>query len=831
MLKHTLAIALLLLPATLFAQSSQPSPIPPNTAQTENPVEQRQKIAAEISRLQAQLQTVSRDSNPRQWAEIQCQLGTLWANPLAGRYLFDLEKAIAAYSAACEVFDNKADLDDWLVPRMLLVDALRQLAHDRPGKTAASCRQAIAICREALNKIKKEEKPVVWAATKGRMAQATLLLYSQDDGAGPDQFNEVIKAFEEAMALITPQSKPDMWAYFKMDTAAARKEAYSRALWKKPEILSPAIDELQAAQKVFIQLGNKRQELLCIILQLTILDLLLDSSPGKYSQQIIALGNKAEALTDENTKLSFIWVVKNTLGRGYAAKAFQENGEQRVADLKKAIDLFHEGLALLPLGIRSPAVASTHFNLALSSNQLSQESGQDKPALLGQAIVSALAVMENSKPASPEHMATAQFLPAWQKAHEEHGLSQTKPYIPPNQTPDSTTRPSASSDGRVLKIIQQLNDSLKKISVEQTSPRASILAQMSGWLLCLPETPDSDSVQRSVTASAIAAKELAKLTPFDDFFRTQSIHVAGRLLVLSQKHPPIGKNQPLDPEFQWLLNTVSNNGNLYENLWPAKPELAFAQHQAFKERLLQAIVACDSQAVLGPNGFDRAGTLATAAHLWQFVPCTTTQERIHNSKNARIAWIAALAALPLDVAPQKRDAYQLAAAIAMTSQGSDQNDWMVAVTILESMLRADPKNDRPLAKAMTAHFLSFTLEIMASALPQKKEQLLHRRIALLQSVLPVISSQTDSRTRSIGKVLQANLSRLFFVLGDIPGQDKATLWGFGVAHLKTAASLKPGEPPDLNHTTFVNSLIYWRKAYENAQLDKVIPFDDIKPAL
>jgi tetratricopeptide (TPR) repeat protein len=177
-----------------------------------------------------------------QWALIQSNLGVAWRSMPAGDPQTNLERALAAFSAALEVYTREAYPLDWARTQ----NDLGLVYAGLPGPDrAANLRKAMAAYGAALEVRTRKEHPVEWAATQNDLG---LALASLQGGAPGEHLREAIATHNAALEVLSPQAQPLEWAATQTDLGGAweRLPGTDRA-----EGLGKAIDAYRAALKVY----------------------------------------------------------------------------------------------------------------------------------------------------------------------------------------------------------------------------------------------------------------------------------------------------------------------------------------------------------------------------------------------------------------------------------------------------------------------------------------------------------------------------------------------------------------------------------------------------
>jgi tetratricopeptide (TPR) repeat protein len=128
-----------------------------------------------ITLLKTQIDNLSRQEHPQQWARVQNNLGnSLWALGERESGTARLEQAVAAYRKALEEITQQRVPLDWATTQNNLGAALSSLGARESG--TARLEQAVAAFSKALEEYTQERVPLQWATTQNNLGQALELL-------------------------------------------------------------------------------------------------------------------------------------------------------------------------------------------------------------------------------------------------------------------------------------------------------------------------------------------------------------------------------------------------------------------------------------------------------------------------------------------------------------------------------------------------------------------------------------------------------------------------------------------------------------------------------
>ncbi|MEG4395724.1 CHAT domain-containing tetratricopeptide repeat protein [Microcoleus sp. BROC3] len=159
-----------------------------------------------IAFYEAALQVYTPPAFPQQWAMTQNNLGEAYRNRIKGDRGDNLERAIAFYEAALEVYTRPAFPEYWARSQNNLANAYS----DRiKGDRGDNLERAIAFYEAALEVRTRPAFPEDWAGTQNNLARA----YSQRiKGDRDDNLERAIAFYEAALQVYTPPAFPEYWA-------------------------------------------------------------------------------------------------------------------------------------------------------------------------------------------------------------------------------------------------------------------------------------------------------------------------------------------------------------------------------------------------------------------------------------------------------------------------------------------------------------------------------------------------------------------------------------------------------------------------------------------
>ncbi|ERT07777.1 SRP19 family protein [Lyngbya aestuarii BL J] len=148
----------------------------------------------------------TRESDPKNWAAIQNNLGLAYRNRIRDDKAENIEKAIAAYNLALEVYTKKDFPLWWAATQYNLGGAYRNRIRD---DKAENIEKAIAAYNLALEVYTKKDFPKNWATTQNNLGIA----YSErirDNKA--ENIEKAIHAYQLALSVRTREDFPIEWA-------------------------------------------------------------------------------------------------------------------------------------------------------------------------------------------------------------------------------------------------------------------------------------------------------------------------------------------------------------------------------------------------------------------------------------------------------------------------------------------------------------------------------------------------------------------------------------------------------------------------------------------
>ncbi|MEM7813268.1 MAG: tetratricopeptide repeat protein, partial [Planctomycetota bacterium] len=140
------------------------------------------------------------------WAGTQNNLGLAWRNIPTGDRGANLDKAIAAFESALEVYTRAAHPVDWAMTQNNLGTAWSDMPTGDRGENFG---KAIAAYASALEVYTRTSHPVEWAVTQNNLGVAWQDMPTDDRGAN---LGKAIAAYESALEVRNRTADPEEWA-------------------------------------------------------------------------------------------------------------------------------------------------------------------------------------------------------------------------------------------------------------------------------------------------------------------------------------------------------------------------------------------------------------------------------------------------------------------------------------------------------------------------------------------------------------------------------------------------------------------------------------------
>jgi tetratricopeptide (TPR) repeat protein len=200
-----------------------------------------ENLGKAIAAFTAALEVYTRQAHPVGWAMTQNNLGNAWREMPMGDKTENLGKAIAAFTAALEVRIRRAYPVDWAMTQNNLGAAWAQMP---TGDKAENLGKAIAAYTAALEVRTRQAHPVDWAMTQNNLGTAWV---EMPTGDRTENLSKAIAAHSAALEVYTRQAHPMNWAMTQNNLGIAWR---NMPTGNKAENLGKAIDAYTAALEV-----------------------------------------------------------------------------------------------------------------------------------------------------------------------------------------------------------------------------------------------------------------------------------------------------------------------------------------------------------------------------------------------------------------------------------------------------------------------------------------------------------------------------------------------------------------------------------------------------
>ncbi|MCS6282839.1 MAG: CHAT domain-containing protein, partial [Dolichospermum sp.] len=183
----------------------------------------------------------TRTDFPVDWAATQNNLGATYRDRIRGDKADNLEKSIAAYNKALEVYTPADFPEQWAMTKNTLGNAYNNRIR---GDKAENLEIAIAAYNKALEVYTPADFPEQWAMTKNNLGAA---YNNRIRGDKAENLEKSIAAYNKALEVYTRTDFPVQWATTQNNLAVAYK---NRIRGDKADNLEKAIAAYNAALKV-----------------------------------------------------------------------------------------------------------------------------------------------------------------------------------------------------------------------------------------------------------------------------------------------------------------------------------------------------------------------------------------------------------------------------------------------------------------------------------------------------------------------------------------------------------------------------------------------------
>ncbi|MGA2408948.1 MAG: tetratricopeptide repeat protein, partial [Candidatus Binataceae bacterium] len=160
----------------------------------------------------------------------------------------DLQKAVAAYQNALQVYNRTSAPLDWAMTENNLGNALKDLGERESGTD--DLQKAVAAYQAALQERTRDRVPLEWAATENNLGNALLRLGERESGKPSiEHLQQAISAYQSALQEETRSRDPIGWAEDEGNLAIPLADLGTRE--ENPNQLCDAIGDECEAWEVF----------------------------------------------------------------------------------------------------------------------------------------------------------------------------------------------------------------------------------------------------------------------------------------------------------------------------------------------------------------------------------------------------------------------------------------------------------------------------------------------------------------------------------------------------------------------------------------------------
>ena len=200
-----------------------------------------ENIERAIASYTAALEVYTRHTFPEDWAMTQNNLATAYSNRIRGDKAENIERAIASYTAALEVRTRDAFPEDWAMTQNNLGNAYSDRIR---GDKAENIERAIVSYTAALEVYTRHAFPEDWARTQNNLAAA---YYARIMEEKAENIELAIASYMAALEVRTCDAFPENWAQTQNNLGNAY---YDRIRGEKAENIELAIASYTAALEV-----------------------------------------------------------------------------------------------------------------------------------------------------------------------------------------------------------------------------------------------------------------------------------------------------------------------------------------------------------------------------------------------------------------------------------------------------------------------------------------------------------------------------------------------------------------------------------------------------
>ncbi|NET68758.1 MAG: tetratricopeptide repeat protein [Moorea sp. SIO1G6] len=195
-----------------------------------------------IEAYQLALSVRTKPDFPEKWASTQYNLGNAYSDRINGDKADNLELAIEAYQLALSVRTKPDFPEDWARTQYNLGNAYIYRIN---GDKADNLELAIEAYQVALSVLTKPDFPEDWASTQYNLGLAYIYRISGDKA---DNLELAIEAYQLALSVLTKPDFPENWANTQNNLGAAYSD---RIRGDKADNLEKAIEAFQLALSIY----------------------------------------------------------------------------------------------------------------------------------------------------------------------------------------------------------------------------------------------------------------------------------------------------------------------------------------------------------------------------------------------------------------------------------------------------------------------------------------------------------------------------------------------------------------------------------------------------
>jgi len=195
-----------------------------------------------IAAYNAALQVFTEKDFRDEWASTQINLGNAYDSLPTGDYADNFKRALAAFQAAQRVLTERGSPFGWANLQVNLGSAYAELA---TGNRTENLMRAIDAFRAALRILSKKDMPLAWALTQINLGSAYAGLPNAKPG---ENFKKALEAYQAALQVFTEKDYPLCWAVTQLNLSSFYVELPTR---DRAGNIEKALTADQAALRVF----------------------------------------------------------------------------------------------------------------------------------------------------------------------------------------------------------------------------------------------------------------------------------------------------------------------------------------------------------------------------------------------------------------------------------------------------------------------------------------------------------------------------------------------------------------------------------------------------